>query len=139
VVGPQDRHCGRRWIHDGGLDSTRVEPSFGGLGAAHHTPDARLIGRNLLQLEQSQIDDRLPRAIEYARANSLNRIVQQGHRDRLGMVAAGKTYGLTMGFGHGESSLRSRMKFPTRTRPDYRPRERRPLRGNRRVKATKTS
>lgn len=81
------------------LDSTRVEPSFGGLGAAYHTPDARLIGRNLLQLEQSQIDDRLPRAIEYARANSVNRIVQQGHRNRLGIVAAGKTYGLTMGLG----------------------------------------
>ena len=81
------------------LDSTRVEPSFGGLGAARHTPDARVIGRNLLRLEQSQIDDRLPRASEYARANSLNRIVQQGHRDRLGIVAAGKTYGHTKGFG----------------------------------------
>ncbi len=74
------------------LDPTRVGPSFGGLGASHHTPDALVIGRNLLRLEQSQIDDRLPRAIEYARANSLNRIVQQGHRDRLGIVAAGKTY-----------------------------------------------
>ena len=30
-------------------------------------------------------------------------------------------------------------EVPTRTRPDYRPRERRPLRGNRRAKATKTS
>ena len=74
------------------LDSTRVAPSFGGLGATRHTPDARLIGPNLLRLEQSQINDRLPRALEYARANSLNRIVQQGHRDRLGIVAAGKTY-----------------------------------------------
>ena len=59
------------------LDSTRVAPSFDGLGAAHHTPDARVIGRNLLRLEQSQIDDRLPRANEYARANSLNRVVQK--------------------------------------------------------------
>ena len=73
------------------LDSTRVEPSFGGLGAAHHTPDARLIGRNL-EFEESQIYDRLPRAIEYARAHSLNRIVQQGHRDRLRRFAAGKAY-----------------------------------------------
>ena len=39
----------------------------------------------------------------------------------------------------GPEADSKRMKFPTRTRPDYRPRERRPLRGNRRAKATKTS
>ena len=75
------------------LDSTRVEPQ---LRRPRRRPTThlthRVIGRNLLRLEQSQIDDRLPRAIEYARANSLNRIVQQGHRDRLGIIAAGKTY-----------------------------------------------
>ena len=39
----------------------------------------------------------------------------------------------------GPEADSKRMTFPTRTRPDYRPREQRPLRGNRRGRATKTS
>jgi indolepyruvate ferredoxin oxidoreductase len=35
---------------------------------------------------------RLPRALEYARLNGLNTIVRSGPDDRIGIVAAGKTY-----------------------------------------------
>ncbi|MCB8913736.1 indolepyruvate ferredoxin oxidoreductase family protein [Rhodococcus rhodochrous] len=70
----------------------RIEPSFGDLGPSTYTPSAHLVGPNLLTLERSQLHDRLPRAVEYARINELNRIVCSGPGDRIGLVTSGKTY-----------------------------------------------
>ncbi|WP_052059225.1 indolepyruvate ferredoxin oxidoreductase family protein [Rhodococcoides fascians] len=70
----------------------RIDPKFGTLGPSTYTPNANLVGPNLLTLERSQQMDRLPRALEYARINGLNRIVQSGPDDRIGIVTSGKTY-----------------------------------------------
>ncbi|UYF94313.1 indolepyruvate ferredoxin oxidoreductase family protein [Rhodococcus aetherivorans] len=70
----------------------RIDPSFGDLGPSTYTPSAHLVGPNLLTLERSQLHDRLPRALEYARINHLNRIVCSGPDDRIGLVTSGKTY-----------------------------------------------
>lgn len=70
----------------------RIDPSFGDLGPSTYTPSAHLVGPNLLTLERSQQHDRLPRALEYARINRLNRIVCSGPDDRIGLVTSGKTY-----------------------------------------------
>ncbi|MBY8862343.1 indolepyruvate ferredoxin oxidoreductase family protein [Nocardia sp. CA2R105] len=67
-------------------------PDFGEFGPSVYTPSAKLVGANLLTLERSQVVDRLPRALDYARINQLNRIVQSGPDDRIGIVTAGKTY-----------------------------------------------
>jgi indolepyruvate ferredoxin oxidoreductase len=45
-----------------------------------------------LELERHIFEERLPAAIEYGRANGLNVVTQSGPRDRIGFVAAGKTY-----------------------------------------------
>jgi indolepyruvate ferredoxin oxidoreductase len=45
-----------------------------------------------LELERHIFEERLPAALEYGRVNELNVITQSGSRDRLGLVAAGKTY-----------------------------------------------
>ena len=45
-----------------------------------------------IELERHLYEERFPAAYAYARANRLNEIVQGGRRDRLGIVAAGKTY-----------------------------------------------
>jgi indolepyruvate ferredoxin oxidoreductase len=89
----------------------RIDPSFGELGASTYVPTAKLVGPNLLALERSQQYDRLPRALDYARLNQLNRIPVSTPRDRIGIVASGKTYldvreALT-GFGLDEADLRS--------------------------------
>nr|WP_049793953.1 indolepyruvate ferredoxin oxidoreductase family protein [Hoyosella subflava] len=88
----------------------RIVPTFGDLGASTFRPDANLTGPNLIKLERSQLHDRLPRALAYARLNNLNDIVQRGPDDRVGIVAAGKTYldlreALTV-LGLDESDLR---------------------------------
>lgn len=70
----------------------RIDPKFGTLGPSTYTPNANLVGPNLLTLERSQQMDRLPRALEYARINGLNGIVQSGPDDRIGIVTSGKTY-----------------------------------------------
>jgi indolepyruvate ferredoxin oxidoreductase len=57
-----------------------------------HQPTMRLIGDTLLALEHSLVYGRLEAARAYARANQLNRIVQRTTDDRLGIIAAGKTY-----------------------------------------------
>ena len=54
--------------------------------------------------------DRLPRALDYARINTLNDIVQSGPDDRIGIVTSGKTYldlreALSL-FGLGPADLR---------------------------------
>ena len=69
----------------------RVQPTYGDL-TPEHRPDANLVGPNLLKLERGMVSRRLPLAIEYARLNRLDRIVTRSPDDRVGIVAAGKTY-----------------------------------------------
>ncbi|MFW0791352.1 indolepyruvate ferredoxin oxidoreductase family protein [Gordonia sp. CPCC 205333] len=69
-----------------------ILPDYGGLGASPHIPSGQLLGANLMELEQNQLTIRLPRALEYARLNGLNQIVARTADDRIGIVAAGKTY-----------------------------------------------
>jgi indolepyruvate ferredoxin oxidoreductase len=67
--------------------------SRSGLRPYTHQPSTRLLGANLLTLERSMYDQRLPLALEYTRLSGLNRI--SGATDQsgiLGIVAAGKTY-----------------------------------------------
>lgn len=70
----------------------RIDPNFGELGPSKYVPTAKLVGPNLMALERSQQHDRLPRALDYARLNHLNRIVVSNPGDRIGIVASGKTY-----------------------------------------------
>jgi indolepyruvate ferredoxin oxidoreductase len=74
------------------VDPDRIVPVHGDLGTSPHVPSGRLLGSNLMELEQNQLTIRLPRAQEYARLNGINRIVVSGPDDRIGIVAAGKTY-----------------------------------------------
>jgi indolepyruvate ferredoxin oxidoreductase len=61
-------------------------------GSPGHRPSARLLGPDLMALERSLHAIRLPRALDYARHHGVNRIIRRGSRDRIGIVAAGKTY-----------------------------------------------
>ncbi len=70
----------------------RILPVYGAMGASPHVPSGRLLGASLMELEQNQLTVRLPRAMEYARINGLNRIAVRSADDRIGIVAAGKTY-----------------------------------------------
>ncbi|GAA1456324.1 indolepyruvate ferredoxin oxidoreductase family protein [Williamsia maris] len=70
----------------------RIVPVYGDLGDSPHIPSGKLLGANLMELEQNQLTIRKPRAEEYARLNRLNRIVARTGDDRIGIVAAGKTY-----------------------------------------------
>jgi indolepyruvate ferredoxin oxidoreductase len=70
----------------------RILPVYGDMGTSPHVPSGRLLGPNLMELEQNQLTVRMPRAIEYARINRLNRIAVRSSDDRIGIVAAGKTY-----------------------------------------------
>jgi len=70
----------------------RILPVYGDLGISPHVPSGKLLGANLMELEQNQLTVRKPRAEEYARINRLNRIVVGTGDDRIGIVAAGKTY-----------------------------------------------
>jgi len=45
-----------------------------------------------IELERHLHEERMPAVHAYARANELNRVVQRGRRDRLGVVAAGKAF-----------------------------------------------
>lgn len=69
----------------------RITPTFGDL-VPPHRPEAHLLGPNLLKLERSTVSQRVPLAIEYARLNDLDRVVISSPHDRIGVVAAGKTY-----------------------------------------------
>ena len=62
------------------------------LPAGDHRPDAMLAGPNLINLERSQFSQRLPRALAYAAAHRLNRVLTRTSEDRIGLVCAGKTY-----------------------------------------------
>ncbi|UQE75826.1 indolepyruvate ferredoxin oxidoreductase family protein [Gordonia sp. PP30] len=74
------------------VDADRFTIDLGGLGSSPHVPSGRLLGASLMELEQNQLTTRMPRAVEYARLNGLNRIVARSGDDRIGIVAAGKTY-----------------------------------------------
>ncbi|QGU03254.1 2-oxoacid ferredoxin oxidoreductase [Corynebacterium kalinowskii] len=74
------------------VNLTPLNPNFGDLGESPHVPSGHLLGKNLLDLERSQLDVRMPRAVEYARINGLNKITTMTGDDRIGIVAAGKTY-----------------------------------------------
>ncbi len=62
------------------------------LPAYRHKPSSRLLGTTLMALERSLYTERLPLALEYVRASGINRIVQEGPADRVGIVTAGKSY-----------------------------------------------
>ncbi|MDY6808525.1 MAG: indolepyruvate ferredoxin oxidoreductase family protein [Actinomycetota bacterium] len=74
------------------VDPNRIMPVYGDLGRSPHVPSGRLLGASLMELEQNQLTTRIPRALQYARLNGLNRIVTSSPDDRIGIVAAGKTY-----------------------------------------------
>lgn len=74
------------------VDPDRILPVYGDLGTSPHVPSGQLLGSSLMELEQNQLTIRIPRALEYARLNKLNRIVQSTADDRIGIVAAGKSY-----------------------------------------------
>ncbi len=57
-----------------------------------HTPTSRLLGTSLAELERSLFTVRLPLVTEYLRASGVNRITARGPADRIGIVAAGKSY-----------------------------------------------
>lgn len=86
----------------------RITPVLDTLGESPHIPSGRLLGRSLMELEQNQLTTRIPRALEYARANGLNQEITRTADDRIGIVAAGKTYMdvrsalLRMGMDDGE-------------------------------------
>ncbi|MGC4962533.1 indolepyruvate ferredoxin oxidoreductase family protein [Gordonia sp. DT101] len=74
------------------VDPARIMPVYGDLGTSPHVPSGRLLGANLMELEQNQLTTRIPRALEYARLNGINRITVSSPDDHIGIVAAGKTY-----------------------------------------------
>ncbi|GHG65917.1 indolepyruvate ferredoxin oxidoreductase family protein [Amycolatopsis acidiphila] len=65
---------------------------FAELGPSAHRPSSQLLGPNLMALERSLHEIRLPRALDYARHSGLNTIVHSRPSDRVGVIAAGKTY-----------------------------------------------
>jgi hypothetical protein len=77
VVGPQDRHCGRRWIHDGGtrLHARRAQRSSNGVAATAVRARPRQQAHELY--EASVTSRPRPAAAGHARrasANALDRV-----------------------------------------------------------------
>ena len=60
-------------------------------GAYRHEPTTRLLGADLVRVEESLHETRLPLALAYIRASGINRL-RAGRRDRVGIIAAGKSY-----------------------------------------------
>ena len=70
-----------------------VEPAIADAhGPFRHTPTADLGGPTAVEAERTAYGIRLDVAREYARLNGLNLIESHGSSDRIGIVAAGKTY-----------------------------------------------
>ncbi|WP_427919210.1 indolepyruvate ferredoxin oxidoreductase family protein [Streptomyces sp. cg40] len=67
-------------------------PTLTGTGAYGHRPSAHLLGAGLAALERSLHTVRLPLALEYVRASGVNRITRSTAADRIGVIAAGKSY-----------------------------------------------
>lgn len=57
-----------------------------------HVPDSNLLAPNNLVLEKDLIEQRIPRALEYARKAGLNQIISKAPQAKLGIIASGKTY-----------------------------------------------
>ncbi|HUA94730.1 MAG TPA: indolepyruvate ferredoxin oxidoreductase family protein, partial [Acidimicrobiales bacterium] len=57
-----------------------------------HTPTLKLAGKATLDLERSLYTTRLEIARRYITANGLNQVVVRGPADRIGILAAGKTW-----------------------------------------------
>lgn len=56
-----------------------------------HEPEARLLGKRLLSLEDTRVGERLQRALDYAREHRLNRWWNANDGDRVGVICAGNT------------------------------------------------
>jgi len=78
------------------LDPRRIVPGLPVLDYRgkpyRHEVNARMLQPNLDDLELSRDTIRLAIAREYAALNTINRVVQATAHDRIGIVAAGKTY-----------------------------------------------
>ncbi len=75
------------------LDARWTAPTLEAVGAYGHRPDGRVLGSNLLALERSLYEVRLPVALTYAQSSGINRIEgASAGNARIGIVAAGKTY-----------------------------------------------
>lgn len=61
-------------------------------GAKRHVPTGHLLQPTLGPLERDQLGNRLRLAREYSQLNDLNEVVGRGPVDRLGVVAAGRTW-----------------------------------------------
>ncbi|OYO21899.1 2-oxoacid ferredoxin oxidoreductase [Enemella dayhoffiae] len=73
------------------LDRVRPEP-VQPEGGRTHVPSSRLLAPHLLPLERDQHGRKTQLAKEYARLNGLNRIIGATPGDRIGIVAAGRTF-----------------------------------------------
>ncbi|MFI6712312.1 indolepyruvate ferredoxin oxidoreductase family protein [Nonomuraea sp. NPDC050478] len=73
------------------LDDERPEPVLPP-GAGRHRPTARLLQPTLGPLERDLVTNRLRLAVEYSRLNRLNRVVGAAPGDRVGVIAAGRTF-----------------------------------------------
>ncbi len=71
-----------------------VRPQWTGpeIAGYRHRPTSRLLGPSLAELERSLFTVRLPLALDYLRASKINRVTRRGPADRIGIVAAGKSY-----------------------------------------------
>jgi len=83
-------------IADGGA-SVRVGPehpriTVPGIPGFSHLYQFRIGPPHHLTNEQYLFEHRLPAAVTYAQANGLNAITERGPKDRIGIIAAGKTY-----------------------------------------------
>ena len=70
------------------LDSPLIAPE---VANEEHTPQARLLGKRLLDLDATRTRSRLQRAKEYARDQALNRFLHVGSADKVGIICAGNT------------------------------------------------
>ncbi|HEY0932300.1 MAG TPA: indolepyruvate ferredoxin oxidoreductase family protein [Trebonia sp.] len=75
----------------GGWQAPDLSELPAGLAPYRHKPRARLLGAELAALERSQLNVRVPTALEYIRRSGLN-LVGGPQRARIGIVTAGKTY-----------------------------------------------
>ncbi|OFT36042.1 indolepyruvate ferredoxin oxidoreductase [Corynebacterium sp. HMSC08A12] len=74
------------------LEAIREATTARGLErGGEHVPEARLLGKRLLDLEDTRVGERLQRALEYAREHRLNRWWGARDGDRVGVICAGNT------------------------------------------------
>src|SRR5437588_3443314 len=83
-------------VCDGGasVDLAQLRPAIRvpDLGAFQKPSSFIFFAPGSVELERHVFEERFPAAFAYARANRINEIVQRGRQDRVGLVAAGKTY-----------------------------------------------